>query len=590
MLIDSGALCVDTSSLRLAATKVRGSATQAVEALVILRAMQELWQAGQFLAFPPTVVGFAGSPAMQKLQALLDHSYTLCARIDSEVVTQLRKLGMDLEFVADVYEATEASTCASFDASLLTAFARWVQRKGHARFSTRQFGKQNAVMFSAKVYDLTVAKPNVVRTWELLLATATIKDLKHGEMDLRKLKVRSAAMLQLAFALDRHRWPRPPLARQVGQVETAAMDALTCNESVGQALAGARPNLLVGRSAKPTADGVPGGDNNLTDKANDWVPSAATVARSAGVMTVVNRSKLRRQGFKVERSHVLVRPSQGRGPVWEPKPVAIPDVLSGRSGGGEAVQHVEAVDTPRSASELLERVKHVCDQPWDRAAVSTTGRGPVPAAAEFEILRHDTPGRERPSWSVVMRGTQETIPGAANPKNMTANFATVAGAYSDEHVAVQIALADAGAEPADAVEFVGHSQGGLTAAALAADPQVNSRYQVAAVVTAGSPIGNLDIPPSTPLMAFENTADIIPGLEGRFNRTSANHITVYSGSEDIDGFFGPHSLDGYISDAEVAGEQGNSQVESWHEKRARTLGLEGATVTSARRYTITTAR
>ena len=292
------------------------------------------------------------------------------------------------------------------------------------------------------------------------------------------------------------------------------------------------------------------------------------IAGSGDPLAFIPRHHIRQGLYGSTRSHVLV------------------------NGIGMPTAAGAAVATPRGAADLLQRVDYVRSHPWSEAAAQPAAgdTSDIPQAGEFEILRHDTPGQSRPSWTVVMRGTQETRIGATNPKDMLSNFATVAGAHSEEHAAVKIALADLGAAPNDAVEFVGHSQGGLTAASLAADPQVHNQYRVASVVTAGSPVATLAVPGDTPMLSFENSADVIAGLEGRFNSGGANHVTVYAAGEKGQSFFAPHSLGGYVADAQEAARREDPAIAAWSERRRAALGLSDATVTTPHRYTITRTR
>lgn len=236
-----------------------------------------------------------------------------------------------------------------------------------------------------------------------------------------------------------------------------------------------------------------------------------------------------------------------------------------------------AVATPTKASDLVSRVKDLRYNPQGVGA-----DGPDSTHGEFEVLRHDNGGR-RPSWSVIVRGTQQWTPGAPNPKDMQANLELVAGVPADEQSAIMAALELEGAEPGDAVELAGHSQGGLVAGAMAANRTFADRYNVAAVVTAGSPISGMSIPQSTPVLSFENADDIVPALDGEPPKTSRNHISVYSQGRGE----ASHSLSGYEADALAAEEFTNSDLQRWNEKRIRTMGFSEDSKTTRQRYTIT---
>ena len=106
---------------------------------------------------------------------------------------------------------------------------------------------------------------------------------------------------------------------------------------------------------------------------------------------------------------------------------------------------------------------------------------------------------------------------------MTTNLQGVAGMNSDQLDAIKEAMNAAGIAPGEAVEFAGHSQGGIMAAQMAADPSVRSCYNVVSVVTAGSPTATI-APSDVPVLAYENSGDIVPGLDG--NATSGDNVTT----------------------------------------------------------------
>ena len=145
---------------------------------------------------------------------------------------------------------------------------------------------------------------------------------------------------------------------------------------------------------------------------------------------------------------------------------------------------------------------------------------------EIAIEEHVTVGEDGTttrSWTVDIRGTQSFAIGQSGPQDMTTNLQGVAGMASDQLNAVMEAMDAAGISPEDAVEFAGHSQGGIMAAQLAADPGVRARYNVVSVVTAGSPTATV-APSDVPVLSYENSGDIVPGLDG--NATSGDNVTT----------------------------------------------------------------
>lgn len=98
--------------------------------------------------------------------------------------------------------------------------------------------------------------------------------------------------------------------------------------------------------------------------------------------------------------------------------------------------------------------------------------------------------------------------------------------------------------------LVGHSQGGMTAAALAADADFRSMINVSHVVTAGAPVARNDIPASVQVLALENRYDLVPQLDGRDNPDRANVTTVVFDAQRGESGLN-HELKGYASLAEA---------------------------------------
>jgi hypothetical protein len=119
--------------------------------------------------------------------------------------------------------------------------------------------------------------------------------------------------------------------------------------------------------------------------------------------------------------------------------------------------------------------------------------------------------------------------------------------------------------------LVGHSQGGMQAAALSGDPDFD--YNVTHVVTAGSPVATSGIPDDVSVLSLENTGDLVPLLDGESNPDSAHHTTIQADVHS--GSFGAadgqnHSLSTYGDIADAADASGDPSVdtvvESMHEQ------------------------
>ncbi|SDK38888.1 hypothetical protein SAMN05216282_105185 [Cryobacterium psychrotolerans] len=126
------------------------------------------------------------------------------------------------------------------------------------------------------------------------------------------------------------------------------------------------------------------------------------------------------------------------------------------------------------------------------------------------------------AWLVYIGGTAEWSPvSAGEPWDMTSNITAVAEQGAGSYRAVVQAMHEAGIRPTDAVIPVGHSQGGLVAAQLAAAGEFNT----VAVATFGAPVAKVPVPPGLPVIAVEHSEDLVPALGGAA-RDAAARLTV----------------------------------------------------------------
>lgn len=148
------------------------------------------------------------------------------------------------------------------------------------------------------------------------------------------------------------------------------------------------------------------------------------------------------------------------------------------------------------------------------------------------------------AWTVILPGTRETFL-AANPQDHLTNVQLVGGVRDDLLLAAKQALAMMPIAEGDPVVFVGHSQGGIAAAELAADPGVRQRFEVAGVVTVGSPVGQVQIPESVPVISVENVDDVIPALDGLANPVGPHRVTLQFEVGPASAGLGPHDVRTY---------------------------------------------
>ena len=216
---------------------------------------------------------------------------------------------------------------------------------------------------------------------------------------------------------------------------------------------------------------------------------------------------------------------------------------------------------------------------------------------EIAIEEHVTVGDDGEtirSWTVDIRGTQSFAIGQTGPQDMTTNLQGVAGMSSDQLVAIKEAMNAAGIAPGEAVEFAGHSQGGIMAAQMAADPSVRARYNVVSVVTAGSPTATI-VPSDVPVLSYENSGDIVPGLDG--NGTRGDNVTTvmfrdYEATCHADDPVPcSHSAPLYVDEirstldaAHTSSDPGLSALAAAEARRTQALGLTQNTQTTVHHY------
>ena len=216
---------------------------------------------------------------------------------------------------------------------------------------------------------------------------------------------------------------------------------------------------------------------------------------------------------------------------------------------------------------------------------------------EIAIEEHVTTGEDGTqtrSWTVDIRGTQSFTVGTDGPQDMLTNLQGVGGMDSDQFYAIQEAMKDAGIAPGEAVEFAGHSQGGIMAAQLAADPSVREHYNVVSVVTAGSPTATI-APTDVPVLSYENSGDIVPGLDG-YATHGENVTTVmfhdYEATCDAsDPVPCSHSASVYVDEirsslnaAATSSDTGLGALAAAEARRTQALGLTPGTRTTIHHY------
>jgi predicted esterase len=139
------------------------------------------------------------------------------------------------------------------------------------------------------------------------------------------------------------------------------------------------------------------------------------------------------------------------------------------------------------------------------------------------------------------------------------------------------ALRRAGATPVDPVMLVGHSQGGIVAASAARHFVTSGEFAVTHLVTAGAPIGHLEIPAAVAVLSLENVLDPVPYLDAAPNPDRPNRTTVTFATLTED----PHSLaSSYAPAAARLDRSDNSSVRAFLSSATRFLDPMGCAVTT----------
>lgn len=318
-------------------------------------------------------------------------------------------------------------------------------------------------------------------------------------------------------------------------------------------------------------------------------PSPTSTRAASGVAAVAVASAVA-LGFRHGRSYgVAVRGADGRAHV-RPGGAAgslPPGVFAARTRATLEAMPQAAPDTHYTGvATSADTIEHI-----------TTMSGGDADNGEIAIEEHVTAhqdGTTTRSWTVDIRGTQSFMVGESGPQDSLSNLQGVAAMPSDQLDAVKEAMRAAGIGPGEAVEFAGHSQGGIMAAQLAADPQVRADYNVVSVLTAGSPTATV-APSDVPVLAYENFGDIVPGCDGEATRgdnvTTVMFRDYAAATHTEDPVPSSHSAPLYVDEirttlnaAKASSDPGLSALAAAEARRTQALGLTDNTHTTIHHY------
>ena len=222
-----------------------------------------------------------------------------------------------------------------------------------------------------------------------------------------------------------------------------------------------------------------------------------------------------------------------------------------------------ATVAPTGLADLLVRLQ-------DRNLRARAGQG---SAGDIGVTRLETAGPDgvrTVSWVVDLPGTKDwqPVPGPRPGLNdLAGNLELMAGADNARVDTLPQILAAAGVRRGEPVLLVGHSQGGMVAVRAATELQ--GRFAVTHVVTAGAPVGGMPVPGGVHVLSLEDVRDLVPRLDAAPNGDGARHVTVRrdSGATTVSD---AHGLDtAYVPAARAADRSDDPSVRDW---------LEGAEV------------
>jgi hypothetical protein len=209
------------------------------------------------------------------------------------------------------------------------------------------------------------------------------------------------------------------------------------------------------------------------------------------------------------------------------------------------------------------------------------------------VTRLDHPDGTR-SWLVAVPGTEEGTVGGPNPFDMQSNLELLAGQSAAASELTVAAMEQAGIAPGEPVMLAGHSQGGMTAMALAGSVAVTSRFAITHVLTAGSPVAGMSAQPGVEVLHVEHSTDVIPALDGRPNPDTRDRTTVrrdLSVSDDPAeraarlSFVDAHDVDLYVRTLDLvdASAGHDASINAWQESvGSAVFGPDGTTAVVTR--------
>lgn len=144
----------------------------------------------------------------------------------------------------------------------------------------------------------------------------------------------------------------------------------------------------------------------------------------------------------------------------------------------------------------------------------------IPDGSEGQVTVERYTDESGAAQAIVYLGGTTDDPG--QPWDMASNLRAMGGGDAGSIRAAEQAMREAGIQPDDRVVLVGYSQGGLVASRLAQ----SGEWNIAGMLTVGSPGAAVPVSDSIPVVALEHSADIIPALSGGSLAAAPAAVTV----------------------------------------------------------------
>jgi hypothetical protein len=214
--------------------------------------------------------------------------------------------------------------------------------------------------------------------------------------------------------------------------------------------------------------------------------------------------------------------------------------------------------------------------------VAALGRRNLGEPGEIDVRRLVGPdGRTR--FIVDVPGTKSwSILPTADVTSLATDLRAIGGEQTSYERGVLAAMSAAGVGPDDPVLLVGHSEGGMVAVNAAIHCAASHRFRISHVLALGSPLGETAaaVPRGVSVLALENTADVVPALDGSSNAPTPQVTTVRFDQDDATLIDNHDPYLSYLAGARMADRAGAASVVAYREGVAAFLSASTVQTTS----------